>query len=190
MHPRRRPRDLDSSIAAVVFSVPEERLADMDVATGPCVPLPGHEGALRSPLTQHGGETPALTSALYTALTGEDSKNALVVMERAGKGLLSRCSPAFIGAMASASERTLRLADEDDEAGDVELTRFSAAMAEIDQAWMRAANWPRSVVGTQNRLVRLGEARQAREKGQSLYCWHGPAVPQFTVVSGTGPYPA
>jgi hypothetical protein len=41
----------------------------------------------------------------------------------------------------------------------------------------------------QNRLGRLHIARQAREKQQPFYCWHGPSVPMRIVVAGQGPYP-
>jgi hypothetical protein len=86
--------------------------------------------------------------------------------------------------MADANERQLRLADE--EAGNAELPGFSAAQDDIDRAWMAAADWPRSVVSTKNRLVRLGNARVARTRGQELYCWHGPAVPQFVISRQRG----
>jgi hypothetical protein len=189
MRLRPRPRDLDSAITVVVFTVPSSRLAEMDVATGPCVPRPGKKTSLSSPLTQDGGETRELTKALYTALTGNDAKDSLVILGRSGDGVLSKFSREFLDAMADANERQLRLADADEEAGNADLPGFSAAQDDIDRAWMAAADWPRSVVSTKNRLVRLGSARVARERGQELYCWHGPAVPQFVIVQGSGGYP-
>jgi hypothetical protein len=130
-----------------------------------------------------------LTKALYTALTGDDSKDSLVILERSGDGALSKFSKEFLDAMADANERHLRLADADEEAGNADFPGFSAAQDDLDRAWMAAADWPRSVVGTKNRLVRLGDASVARKRGQELYCWHGPAVPQFVIVQGSGGYP-
>ena len=185
----RRPKKLDDSIAVVLFTFPERKLAAMDVALGPCVPLPGARGPLCSPLTQGVGETPQLTAALYQALTGRPADEALEMLVREGIGTLSRCTDPFVAAMADANETLLRLADEDEANGDQDLPRFVAQQDAYDAAWMACGRWPSSVVSTSNRLVRMGSARVARETGQTLYCWHGPSVPQFTVVSGHGPYP-
>ncbi|GAA2719288.1 hypothetical protein [Cellulomonas aerilata] len=91
--------------------------------------------------------------------------------------------------MADANERMQAAARRDDVRGDKDLTEFTAVMDELDREWMRVARWPRSVVTTKNRLARLTWARTARDRGDRLYCWHGPAVPQYIVVSGTGGYP-
>jgi hypothetical protein len=91
--------------------------------------------------------------------------------------------------MVEANRRLLRLADEDEARGDDGLTTFAAHRLELSTAWMKAGAWPREVVSTENRLVRLGWARIAQERGLPLYIWHGPSVPQFTVTSGIGPYP-
>jgi hypothetical protein len=40
------------------------------------------------------------------------------------------------------------------------------------------------MVGTENRLFRIGMVRQAAAKGQALYCWYGPPVPDYVVASG------
>jgi hypothetical protein len=185
----RRPRDLDDSIAVVVFTVPEDKLASMDLALGPCVPLPGRKRPLRSPLNQHVGETRLLTAALYSALTGNPADEALERFSQAGDGVLSRCTDRFVDAMADANKLLLRLADEDEAGGDRALTTFAKQQRAYDRAWMAAGAWPLAVVGTRNRLVRMGSASLAREKGQPLYCWHGPSVPQFLLVTGHGPNP-
>jgi hypothetical protein len=56
-------------------------------------------------------------------------------------------------------------------------------MAQYDSAWRMATGWPRLVTSTSHRLARLWEAQKAREREQPLYCWHGPAVPMYQVVS-------
>ena len=58
----------------------------------------------------------------------------------------------------------------------------------LSREWMQAVEWPPHYVGLQNRLHRLALARDARQKGQPLYFWHGPAIPMRTVVAGSGPY--
>jgi hypothetical protein len=180
---------LRRGIAAVVFVADDADLRRFAVVTGPCVPLPGQSESLCSALAQDGGETPELSASLFTALTGQGSRDALIVVERAGPSTLSMCSDRFVEAMAEASRRSLRLADEDEARGDDELTSFAADQDELSTAWMKAGAWPREVVSTRNRLVRLGWARIAQERGLPLYIWHGPSVPQFTIATGTGPYP-
>jgi hypothetical protein len=87
--------------------------------------------------------------------------------------------------MAAANELFIRLADQDEADGDDEYCRSSAQWTEYDRAWLAAGDWPSNVVGTSNRLTRLGRAMEAREKSQPLYCWFGPSVAQFVVrVSG------
>lgn len=137
--------------------------------------------SLVSPLTQDGGETPSLTAALYTALTGRSASDALQLVDSIGKGRLSRCSDGFAEAMAACNEQSLRLAGEDDARGDGDLTSFVQHQDAVSAAWTRAGRWPREVVGLQNRLVRLGRAREATEKGQKVFVWHGPPVPQFRI---------
>ena len=48
----RRRGELDDRITAVVFTCPEAHLERMDVATGPCVPVPGRRAPLCDPLVQ------------------------------------------------------------------------------------------------------------------------------------------
>lgn len=184
-----RPGQLRQDIAAVVLSGDDADLSRFSIRTGPCVPLTEGGKSLVSPLRQDGGETPALTAALYTALTGRPASEALLLIDRAGKGTLARCSDGFTEAMADCGVESLRLADEDEARGDEDLTSFVAHQDKVSAAWMRAGRWPRSVVGLQNRLVRLGIAREAVSKGWPVFVWHGPPVPQLTIVVGNGPYP-
>lgn len=173
----------------MVFSCDEPDLSRFSIQTGPCVPLLEGGKSLVSPLTQDDGETPALTAALYTALTGRPAGEALLLIEQVGRGRLARCSDDFVEAMAASAEESLRLADEDEARGDENLTSFSQHQDAVSAAWMCAGRWPRSVIGLQNRLVRLGTAREAAAKARPVFVWHGPPVPQFVVVSGRGPYP-
>jgi hypothetical protein len=181
--------DIDDGIAAVVFTKPERDLQAMDVAKGPCVPV-GRRKPLVDPLLQDLGEVPSQTAALLTVLTGEPADGALEVVARRGKGVLHVCSERFLNAMADANEELVRLSEEDKAAGDGrDLPRFSARMEEYDRAWRAATDWPPKARSIGNGLGRMGWARIARERGQSLYCWHGRSVPLYRIVSGTGPYP-
>jgi hypothetical protein len=184
-----RPRRLRDDITAVVFSCDESELSRFSIESGPCVPLVEGGQSLVSPLTQDGGETPPLTAALFTALTGRSGSEALTLVSRVRKGRLSRCADSFVAAMASCSQESLQLADEDEGRGDEDLTSFTRHLDAVSKAWMEAGRWPRSVVGLQNRLVRLAIAREARAGGKPVFVWHGPPVSQFVVVSGHGPYP-
>ncbi len=182
--------ELDRSAAVVVFTVPDKRLREMDVRTGPCVPTGGRKRHLAGVLRQDGGEYPEHTAALYTALTGAPADDALVLLERQGKGSLYRFSDEFVRAMAEANRELIALGDEDQARGDTrDYTTFSRRNKEIADAWLQAGPWPKEVVSVENRLTRMGWAVTAEEKNQSLFGWFGPKVQQYRIVSGTGPYP-
>jgi hypothetical protein len=175
--------DLDFSIAVVVFTTPERELRHMDVATGPCVPAGGRRRALAGPSRQDLGETPRHTAALLTALTGQPAADALEVVAREGKGILHVCTEGFLNAMADAREELVRLVAEDQATGS---RLWEARMEQYDKAWRTATKWPRRVESTSHRFDRLHWALTARERGQPLYCWHGPSAPMYEVVTHPG----
>ncbi len=177
---------MDHSIAAVVFTVPEKRLREMDIATGPCLPIPTRKKPLVGVSRQDGGEEPHHTAALYTALTGEPAEGVLTVQETCGRGALHRFERPFVDAMAAAKERLVALGVQDDADGDHEMTRFTQQLNAFDKAWLAAARWPRGVTGTNHRLDRLHWAKAARDREQPLYCWFGPAVPMYYTVGSHG----
>lgn len=172
---------LDHSVTVVVFTVPEERLRELDVATGPCVPLPGRRRPLVGPLRQDGGEYPRHAAALYTVLTGRPAAGALHLVQQQGRGALYVCSQPFLAAMADASRLLTRLAEEDEVRGEKDLPSFFAKRAEWDRTWLRLGDWPRDVESTAARLDRLHWAAEAGERGHPLYVWHGPYVETSTV---------
>ena len=181
---------LDPTVAVVVFTVPDKRLREMDVSTGPCVPTGGRKRPLAGVLRQDGGEYPEHTAALYTALTGRPPEGVLELLERKGKGSLHRFSDDFVRVMADANRELIALGDADKARGDdKEFTTFVRRQEEIAAAWHEAGDWPAALVSPRNRLVRMAWARTAEEKGQSLFLWHGPHVQEYRVVSGKGPYP-
>lgn len=179
------PRDT----TVVAFAATPEQAGMIVLAEGPCVPLPGRRKPLVSPLLQDGREIPRQTATLFTVLTGQPSAGALIQVERDGRSQLSRVSEAFLDAMADECEHQLRLGEEDDAVGDKSLTRFASRRDELDRAWLGACKWDSSLVGTGNKLGRLGTARSARLDDSPMYFWHGPPVPMRTVISGSGPYP-
>ena len=173
----------------MVFTVPVKRLTAMDVAHGPCVPLPGRKTSVVSVHQQEGPERPEQMEALYTVLTGEDRRGALIpVSERDGSRLFE-CSDSFVAAMADTNRLLVRLVEEDRVGGGPKGTAVATKLAELDAAWLAAGNWHSAMVGTSNRLMRIGKARIAQEKGQPLFCWYGPPVPEYVVIHGSGPYP-
>jgi hypothetical protein len=123
------------------------------------------------------------------SLTGQFHSEALHLVVEREPSCLYRCSDALVAAMADTNELLVRLAAADKERGDRSLSSFEAKTAELDAAWMSAGCWHSAMVSTRNRLMRLGKAQMARSKGQALYCWYGPRLPEFTVVHGRGPYP-
>lgn len=190
---KRVPRSHDDTppTTCVVFSVPEKRLREMDVALGPCVPLPGRARPLRGALNQQGPETPEQMRALFVVLGGPTSRReaALELVATSGPGALYRCSDEFVDLMRTAIEELLRLVELDKANGDRDFTLFQGQHDALDAAWLKAGNWHRAQLGTGNRLPRMGWARRAAEKHQPLFCWYGPPVPTHVLVHGTGPYP-
>jgi hypothetical protein len=174
---------------AVIFSVPEKRLSAMDVATGPCVPAGGRKHALVSVHQQEGPERPDQMAALYSVLTGQSGSEALRLVDEKNGSTLYLCSDAFVDVMADTNQLLVRLGDADKERGDRSLSSFAAKMAELDAAWMSAGSWHSAMVSARTRLLRMGKARIAREKGQPLYCWYGPQLREYIVIRGRGPYP-
>lgn len=164
----------------------------MDVAAGPCVPLPGRKHALRSVHSQQGPERVEQMLALFTLLGGDEDgmPDAMQLIEERGPGRLYRCSDRFVQLMAEQSRHELRLIDQDEKDGDMELTRFVTELARLDAAWMATGGWHTQMVGTRNRLAgRISYARWAQEKRQPVYCWYGPPVSEYALVHGQGPYP-
>lgn len=164
----------------------------MDVAMGPCVPLPGRKHALRSVHQQQGPERVEQMLWLYVVLGGAPQRRhtALELLQNSGPGRLYRCSDEFVELMAHANRELVTLGDEDKARGDKEFTTSTVRRNELDAAWLAAGKWHRAQVSTVSRLFRIGGARIAQEKSQSLYCWYGPPVQEYVVVSGTGPYPS
>ncbi len=124
---------MDDSVTVVVFTVPEQRLREMQVADGPCVALRGRRRPLVGPIRQDGGEYPHHTAALYTVLTGQPADGALQLSERQGRGALYVCSQAFVDAMADAALLLGRLADEDEARGRLELPSVFEQRAKWDR---------------------------------------------------------
>lgn len=171
-------------VVCVVFTVPEKRLSEMDVATGPCVVLEGRKRAIRSALMQDGEETPEHMRALFTVLGGDDDlrESAMQLVAETGKGALYRCSGQFVELMRVWNQEAIRLARHDDANGDKQLTLFVSHREALDAAWLSATIWPSELVGTGNKLHRLSEAGLASSKSQPLYCWYGPRVPMRSVA--------
>jgi hypothetical protein len=177
-HPAQASGPSLPSTTCVIFTVPEKRLTAMDVSTGPCVAVGGRKHALTSVHQQQGPERPEQMAALFTVLTGKDSKGALELLEETESGQLYRCSPSFFDALVEADQTLARLArDEPD--------LFHVRHEELAHKWLQMGGWHPDMVGTQNRLFRIGTVRQAAAKGQSLYCWYGPPVPEYVLASGS-----
>lgn len=185
-------KDDRARITAVIFSVPERRLAAMDVAVGPCVPLPGRKTSVASVHAQEGYETPGITSALYRVLTGRNDAELLTLLSEEGEGRLFRVADRFLAAMADASRHLASLIPGSPPLpdGEEDGTPFGMQNRRWDEAWITEAEWPPEMVSTRNRLYRIGQARVAQEKGLPLYVWYGPRVPEYVVVSGPGPHPS
>ena len=99
-------QDDRARITAVIFSAPERRLSAMDVAAGPCVPLPGRKTSVASVHAQEGYETPTITSALYRVLTGLNDAGLLTLLSEEGEGRLFRFADRFVAAIANGGEPT------------------------------------------------------------------------------------
>jgi hypothetical protein len=163
-----------------MFTVPEKDLSAMDVAKGPCVPVGGRKKPLVSPFEQDLGVTPRHTAVLLTVLAGEPAAGALEVVHRRRSGVLHVCTERFVGALLEADAELTRLVDEDEAAGQRKaLPRFGARREELASAWQAIADWPPKARPMTNELLWAAKAREARERGQALYCWHGSSVPLY-----------
>lgn len=160
-----------SALAVLTFVADDAKLATMDVVLGPCVVATGQRRSICSPLAQDADETPAQGALLYTVLTGRPAVGSLRPVTAAGGATLFACEAGFVEAMAAYSDRCVALSP-----GAFELER-----RQLEAAWLAAA-WPDRSVSMGNRLNRVHLARVAREKGQPLYHWYGPAVPRRAVV--------
>ncbi len=174
---------MNDAVTVVVFTVPEKRLREIDVASGPCVPTEGRNRPLVTPIRQDRGEYPRHTAALYTVLTGRPWEHALELVTQQGPGFLYACTSPFVEAMADASLLLERLAAEDDARDDGDWPSLFAQQEAWSRDWRRVGGWPRDVKTTSHRLGRMGWAWKARERAQPLYVWHGPAVETYTAVS-------
>lgn len=163
----------------------------MDVATGPCVPLPGRKRALQSVHRQEGPERIEQMMALFVVLGGSSKRfsSALELIDQSGPGRLYRCSDEFVELMANKNRELRRLGDEDEGRGDQDFTTFAAESSRINTSWLAKGNWHAAQVRTDNRLHRIGWARIAQEKGQPLFLWYGPPVPEYAIAVGHGRYP-
>lgn len=176
----RARRDIDDRVAAVMFTAPEKDLSAMDVAKGPCVPVGGNKRPLVSPFVQDLGVTPRHTEALLTVLTGEPAARALKVVDRRRSGVLHVCTDRFVDALVEADAELTGLVAQDEAAGQRKaLPRFGARSEEYASAWQAITDWPAKARPMTNELLWTAKARQARERGQKLYCWHGPSVPMY-----------
>ncbi len=173
----------------MVFTVPEKRLREMDVALGPCVPTGGRTRPLVGVMRQEGGEYPHHSAALHTVLTGQPAEGALQLLEEKGPGRLYRHSEPFVDAMADAALAVSRLAAEDDARGDKHWPSVMAQHEAWSREWMRIGRWPRDVQTTTHRLSRIQWAVKARERGHPLYLWHGPQLEMYTAESVVLPNP-
>lgn len=172
------------SRTAYVFTVPDKRLREMDVATGPCVPTGGRKRPLRGPVMQDHGEGPQQTAAFYMVLTGRPSDEAMTLLETKGPGALYAFTNAYVDALVDEQGHLEALANEDEANRDSkDLPLFAHRLEELSLAWIATGVWPKDVVGTNGRF-RMGVAAYASSKGQRVFAWYGPSVETYRVVSG------
>jgi hypothetical protein len=177
---RRRPKSTvsarDMTRARVLFTASDREVDRIDVEVGPCVPAPARKKPLVS-VHRQWSDTPAQFCALFAVLGGDPSR-AWTELRRGHSSLLVKISDAFAHDLARMSMRALQ-ADAEARLDEVK---------SVAERWLRAADWPPDQLarGLESRLVPdMGWARLAAEKGQSLYCWFGPAVPEYVIGSGT-----
>ncbi|HMO10920.1 MAG TPA: hypothetical protein PKB06_05330 [Actinotalea sp.] len=174
--------------AAVVFTVPEKRLRELDVAVGPCVPTENRKRALVGITRQDRGETPRRTAVLFEILTSRPKSEALVLRARAGRGALYELSERFVAVLADINAELGRLADLDEANGNgATLPLFDAHLRDEAEAWSsRTYRWVLPGPARDVIIARSGWARVSLERGQRLYAWYGRYSPVYRVVSGTG----
>jgi hypothetical protein len=162
-----------------MFHCSDKDADGIDIAIGPCVPRIGPRGgrlrALVSPHLQHRVTTLDQVAGLYTVLTGGPAADAFDRVRSAGSGSLARLSVPFAS----------RLAD----LGAIEVDAEStlAAQKAIADRWYRAVPWGPEMRAVDHIVLTFaGASFLARAKGHRTYCWVGPSVREYTIVSGVG----
>lgn len=162
----------------VLLTAKQRDVDRVDGASGPCVPLPTRKRPLVSVHRQF-HDTPEQFSALFGVLGGRPSEAWTEIGKTRG-AMLVKLSDHFVDVLADLSRRAIDVPE-----GEV------ADLSEIEEVavrWRQATRWPKRQLakGLIDRLILdAAWSRVAREKSQDVYCWFGPAVPEYEIVSGT-----
>jgi hypothetical protein len=155
----------------VVFTATDRDIARMDVARGPCVPLPGRKRPLVGPFGMMVG-TPRDLEALFR-ISPARSNSPWALKETSGPGRLYVFDAAFSNWLAGLSE-AYQFRPKDDpksiEWTDHVLPNLVRRWAdEIGSGEWRLPSW--NIAGA------AGSAKSAARKQQRLYAWFGPQAP-------------
>jgi hypothetical protein len=168
----------------VTFRARDEEIALLDVARGPCVDRVGPRGGRRRPLASPFDQWPdgiEQMEALFRLIARDPSAEPWAGRQTKGPGTLCRYNGEFTeGLLEIWRAREATEAEDDDDL---------RPYREVAGAWLSPVSWPhgQQVGGLLSRLVvDVGNARLTQEQGQGLYCWFGPLVPEYVLVSGVG----
>jgi hypothetical protein len=106
--------------------------------------------------------------------------HAVTDVRRVGPGTMGRLTEHFVEALTAVRLRSMT----EFENG----TEPFHAEHEIGQRWISGTHWPRSmkVGGLAMRIFHWSvECEKATEKHLQVFCWEGPAVPEYVIAHGT-----
>jgi hypothetical protein len=174
------------SRALVVFACSQADAKDIDIALGPCQPRFGPKGGRLRPYALPSSQSYSTTfehiTRLYSILTDRPPHEAVTHVRKADPGTIGRLTDDFIQVLATV--RITSLAALDDGGKPFQLEN------DIGQHWKHASRWPSSmqVGGLAMRIFMWSvECEKAIEKDLNVFCWEGPAVPEYVIAHGVGP---
>ena len=172
----------------VVFTRSDRAIARLDIATGPCVALPGRKRPLVGVTNQRPGE-PSRYEALHRVLV-DPAPDPWASVVCSGPGCLRRFGDAFVAAMADQNRENLRRQRE--RPGDYDWI-FEPERAVL-RRWMPSVAWPVGASYVPSEASEMGAlaawARIAEERRDGLYCWSGPGFNPWTTPERINRYRA
>jgi hypothetical protein len=174
------------SRALVVFACSPADAKAIDIALGPCQPRFGPKGGRLRPYALPSSQSYSTTfehlARLFSILTDHPPPDAVTDIRKAGPGTMGRLTYDFIEVLATV--RVTSLAALHDGGKPFQLEN------DISQHWIHESRWPSSmqVGGLAMRIFMWSvECEKAIEKDLNVFCWEGPAVPEYVIAHGVGP---
>jgi hypothetical protein len=174
------------SHALVVFACSPADAKAIDITLGPCQPRFGPKGGRLRPYALPSSQSYSTTfehlTRLFSILTDHPPPDAVTDIRKADPGTIGRLTDDFIEVLATVRVTSLAALHVGGKPFQLE--------NDISQHWIHASRWPSSmqVGGLAMRIFMWSvECEKAIEKDLNVFCWEGPAVPEYVIAHGVGP---